>query len=112
MRLFLLWLLTAATIFLGSQYTPWIKVSSFGASLGVAVVIGLINLIIRPLVLFLTLPVNLLTLGLFTFVVNALMILLADWFLDSFEVGGFWPALLLSLIIGLLSSLVSEAGAH
>jgi len=108
MRLVSIWLLTAATLFFGSMYTPWIKVGSFGASLGVAAIIGLINLAIKPIVLFLTLPLNILTLGLFTFVINALMILLADWLIPSFEVGGFWPALLLSLIIGVWVALIAE----
>ncbi len=108
MRLILVWLLTAGVLFAGSMYSPWVKVGSFWSSLGVAFVLGLINLTIRPILLLLTLPLNFLTFGLLTFVINALMILLADWLIPSFAVGGFWPALVLSLIIAALTALVAK----
>lgn len=73
----------------------------------VALIFGLVNAIIRPIVLFLTLPLNILTLGLFTFVVNALMLLLTSWIATGMELGfrvdGFWPALLGALLISIVS---------
>lgn len=73
----------------------------------VALIFGVVNAIIRPIVLFLTLPLNILTLGLFTFVVNALMLLLTSWIATGMDLGfrvdGFWPALLAALVISLVS---------
>ena len=73
----------------------------------VALIFGVVNAIIRPIVLFLTLPLNILTLGLFTFVVNALMLLLTSWIAEGMDLGfrvdGFWPALLGALIISVVS---------
>ncbi|PTQ56516.1 MAG: hypothetical protein BSOLF_0151 [Candidatus Carbobacillus altaicus] len=87
-----------------------IEVNGIGAALVAALVLGLVNALIRPIVLFLTMPLNVLTLGLFTFVVNALMFWLVSAVVKGFEVAGFWSALLgtilLSLISGLLTRLV------
>ncbi len=78
----------------------------------VALIFGVVNAIIRPIVLFLTLPLNILTLGLFTFVVNALMLLLTSWIAEGMELGfrvdGFWPALLGALIISVVSFLLNR----
>ena len=73
----------------------------------VAVVLGLINTLLRPLLILLTLPATLLTLGLFIFVINALLFQLAGYLVDGFNVGGFWPALLGSLAYSLISWLLS-----
>jgi putative membrane protein len=81
--------------------------------LGVAVIFGLINAIVRPIVLLFTLPLFLLTLGLFTFVVNALMLLLTSWISDQlglpFAVDGFWAALLGALVISVVSFAINVA---
>ena len=86
-----------------SSITPGIKVASFSAALVAALVLGLINLIIRPVILFFTLPINILTLGLFTFVINASLILLTASLVSGFEVKNFWWALILSLVISIVN---------
>lgn len=113
MRLLIVWLTTAATVLIASYILPWVAVDSFGSALLFAALLGLVNLLIRPLVLLVTLPLNILTLGLFTFVVNALMILLIDNLMTTFDAGNFWTALILSLLIGFFNSLIlSEAPKH
>jgi putative membrane protein len=89
---------------------PSIHVASFSSALLAALILGLVNAILRPLLLLLTLPVTLLTLGLFIFVVNGLMFWLAGSMLEGFIVSGFWPAvfgaLLYSIVSGVLSGLL------
>ncbi|MBU3739184.1 MAG: phage holin family protein [Rhodoferax sp.] len=92
------WVLCACAL-LGVTYLyPGVSVASFGTALLAAMVIGLLNLLLRPLLVLLTLPVTLLTLGLFLFVINALMFYWAAQLLDGFSVDGFGAALLGSLI--------------
>lgn len=86
---------------------PGVEISGFFAALVVAVVLALVNIIIRPIVLFLTLPINILTLGLFTLVINALMVMLASWFVPGFEIAGFWTAFFFSIILALINALFS-----
>ncbi len=86
-----------------------INVSGFGGAFLAAIVLGLVNAFIRPIVLLIALPLNLLTLGLFTFVVNALMLMLVSAIMEpTFEVMGFWQALVASLIISVVSALLSK----
>ncbi len=83
MKLILRWLISAATLMLVAYYVPGIAVVSFYSALIAALVLGLVNAILRPLAILFTLPVNILTLGLFTFVINALMF----WFASSIVKG-------------------------
>lgn len=99
MALLLLWLISAATIGITAYILPGVKVGSYWTALLVALVLGLVNLFIRPFLIFLTLPINILTLGLFTFVVNALMILLVAAIVPNFEVEGFWNALIFAVLL-------------
>ena len=105
MEILIVWLITALVILGGSYVLPWITVDSFWTALIVAIVLGLINGVVKPIIILLTLPINILTLGLFTLVINALMIMLAAWIVPGFETGGFWPALLLGVILSLVSML-------
>lgn len=83
---------------------PGIGLSAWWAAVLVAVVLGLINTFIRPIVKFFSLPLNIVTLGLFTFVINALMVLLCGWILeDAFVVEGFWYAMLFSVVLSAIS---------
>ena len=106
----LLWILNAVALLSVAYVMPSIHVASFGAALLAALILGLVNAILRPLLLLLTLPVTLLTLGLFIFVVNGLMFWLAGSMLEGFIVSGFWPAvfgaLLYSIVSGVLSGLL------
>ncbi len=76
---------------------------STGALVGAAIVFGLLNTFIKPILIVFTLPLNILTLGLFTFVINAIILELTDWFMDSFHVAGFGTALLAAVVISVVS---------
>lgn len=108
MSLLILWLVTALAVLVGAYILPGVQVDNFVTALVAAIVLGLVNLVVKPLVLLVTLPLNILTLGLFTFVVSALMILLVDWLVPGFAVSNFWYALLLALIVALITSLLTE----
>ena len=89
---------------------PGVTVASFGAALVAALVLGLVNAVIRPILILLTLPATILTLGLFIFVINGLLFWWVGSFVEGFHVGGFWPgvfgAIVYSLISWVLSSLL------
>lgn len=103
MRLVLLWILNAVALLAVAYLMPSVKVDSFGAAMLAALLLGLVNAVIRPLLLILTLPVTLLTLGLFIFVVNGLMFWLAGSIFQGFTVAGFWPAIFGSIIYSIVS---------
>ena len=103
------WLLYAAALMLVANLVGGISVSSFGSALLAAVVIGLLNLLVRPVLVVLTLPVTVITLGLFLFVINALMFWAAAGVLDGFHVNGFMAALLGSLIYSALGLVIESA---
>jgi len=94
MKTILSWVLNSVALIGLTYYLPGISVSGFGRALLVVLVLGLVNALIRPVVLFFTLPINILTLGLFTFVINALMFWLVGWLIEGFYVAGFVPAFL------------------
>jgi len=92
MGLIIRWILSALTLLAISYYVPGISVHGFYTALIAALVLGLINALIKPLIILLTLPVNILTLGLFTLVINALLFWFASTVVKGFYVAGFWPA--------------------
>jgi putative membrane protein len=109
LRLLTRWFcLAAALLFIAHVYSG-VTVTSFGAALWAAVVIGALNTIVRPLLVLLTLPVTLLTLGLFLFVINAAMFYGAAQLLDGLNVAGFGAALVASLIYSLCSMVIEAA---
>jgi putative membrane protein len=108
LKVLIKWLIISLVILGVASITPSIKVASFSAALVAALVLGLVNLVIRPVVLFFTLPINILTLGLFTFVINASMILLTAHLVSGFEIKNFWWALILSLFISIVNSVISQ----
>jgi putative membrane protein len=101
MRLLVTWIINAVALLALPYVIPSIQVASLGTALIVAIVLGLINAVLRPLLILLTLPVTLLTLGLFIFVINALLFQLVGNLVNGFEVGGFWPALFGSIVYSL-----------
>jgi putative membrane protein len=103
MRILIKWLITTASILVAAYLLPGITVSSVGAALVTALVLGLINAIIRPILLILTFPLTVLTLGLFIFVLNALLVLLTSALVPGFHVEGFGWALLFSLVFSVVS---------
>lgn len=109
MKLLLKWLLSAAALLCVTYLYGGVQVQSFGAAMLAAFVIGLFNVILRPILVVLTLPVTIVTLGLFLFVINALMFWAAAGVLDDFHVTGFGAALLGSLIYSALGLLIESA---
>ena len=107
MRLLLVWLINAVALFLLPYIFPSIQVSSFWTALIAALVLGLINTLIRPLLVLLTLPVTLLTLGLFIFVINGLLFWAVGSFVEGFHVGGFWSGVFGAIVYSLISWLLS-----
>ena len=109
MKLILRWLLLAAALLLVAYLYPGVTVKSFTAAMIAALVLGLLNTIVRPLLVMLTLPVTLLTLGLFLFVINAMMFWAAAGVIDGFAVNGFAAALIGSLIYSLCGMVIDVA---
>jgi putative membrane protein len=110
LKLLVVWLINAVALIAVAYLMPSITVSSFGTALAAALVLGLINAVVRPVLVLLTLPVTILTLGLFIFVLNGLLFWMVGSWLEGFGVGGFWSgvfgAILFSIVSWLLSALV------
>ena len=109
MKLLTKWLLSAAALLLVAYLYQGVQVSSFTAALIAAFVIGLLNAVVRPILVILTLPVTVITLGLFLFVINALMFWAAASLLSGFEVRGFVAALIGSLIYSVIGMVIESA---
>lgn len=109
MKLIVKWLLLAAALMLVSQWDAGIEVKNFGAAMLAALVLGLLNAVVRPLLIILTLPVTLLTLGLFLFVINAVTFQLASGLLSGFHVESFWDALVGSILYSLWGLVIDVA---
>lgn len=103
------WLLLAGALLLVAHLYPGVEVKSFSSALIAALVLGLLNTLLRPVLVLLTLPVTVLSLGLFLFVINALMFWAASGLLEGFQVSGFGAALLGSLIYSLFGVLIDSA---
>jgi putative membrane protein len=106
-RLALVWLVNALALIAVAYLMPSIQVSSFGAALVAALVLGLVNAVVRPVLVLLTLPVTILTLGLFIFVLNGLLFWMVASWLEGFHVAGFWAAVLGAIVFSLVSWLLS-----
>jgi putative membrane protein len=102
------WLITTVAIIISAYVLPGVTVTGLFAALVTALVLGFLNAIIRPILLILTLPLNILTLGLFTFVINALLIMLTSAIVPGFEVRNFWWALLFSLVLSLINYILNK----
>src|SRR4051812_19705356 len=109
MKLILKWLLSAVALLFVAYVYDGVVVTSFGSALLAAFVIGLFNTVVRPVLVVLTLPVTVLTVGLFLFVINALMFWMAAELLDGFQVQGFLAALVGSLIYSVLGIVIESA---
>jgi putative membrane protein len=99
------WILSGLALYIVSKIVPGVRLEDFWSALIAIVVIGLANVLVKPLLFILTLPITLLTLGLFTFVINALMLLLASALVPGFKVDGFISALIGSIVLSLLTTL-------
>jgi len=105
--LFIRWLTLTGAIVLTSYLLDGIRVSGLFSAFLAAAVLGILNAFFRPIALLLTLPINILTLGFFTFVINALMLKMASGLIPGFDVIGLWPAILGSLMISVISWLMN-----
>jgi len=108
-RLLLKWGLLATALLFLTHILPGIRVNSFGSALLAAAIIGLLNSILRPVLIILTLPVTVVTMGLFLLVINALLFWWAGKMLSGFAVGGFWWAMLGAIAYSLLGMLIDSA---
>ncbi len=95
--------ISGLAIFLADYLLPGVHISGIGGIIIVAIVLGVVNTFLRPVILFLTLPFNLVTLGLFTFVINAALVLLVDWLVPDFQVDSFLWALAFSLVLSIVN---------
>ena len=109
MKLIFKWLLSAAALLFVAYIYSGVQVQGFGSALIAAAVIGLFNVVLRPVLVVLTLPVTIITLGLFLFIINALMFWAASGVLDGFHVRGFTAALIGSLIYSALGLVIESA---
>ncbi len=103
MRLMLIWFINAIALFMLPYLMASIKVDSFAVALIAALVLGLVNTFIRPLLVLFTLPATLLSLGLFIFVINGLLFWFVGTFVEGFHVGGFWPAVGGAILYSIIS---------
>jgi putative membrane protein len=100
-------LVVAFGLWLAAELVPGIEVRGLWTLLGAALLLGIVNAVVRPLLVILTLPITLLTLGLFLLVINAAMLGLVAWMFDNFTIAGFWPAVLGSIVVSLTGWLAS-----
>jgi putative membrane protein len=98
----------AFAVIVSAYVLPGVTLSGFWAALLAALVLGLINVFIKPLLIIFTLPINILTLGLFTLVINALVIMMASGITPGFKVDGFWNALLFSIVLSIVLYLINS----
>jgi len=107
-RLLINWVILTAAILLAAYLIPGVRVRSLGSAFIAAAVLGIINVFIRPIAIFLSIPLIVVTLGLFTFIVNALLLWLAAAITPGFEVRSFWAALLGALVVSIVSYLTGS----
>jgi len=102
------WLLNAIALYIVSLIVPGVSLTNFTSAMLAVVVISLVNILVKPILFLLTLPVTIITLGLFTFVLNALMLMIAGAATPGFRVDGFVPAFLGSLLLSFVSTLLQS----
>jgi putative membrane protein len=108
MKILIKWLCLAVSIMAAAYLIPGVAISGVYTALILAVVLSLINLIIKPILIIITLPVNILSLGLFTFVINALLIMLAGSIVEGFAVDGFLTALFFSIVLSVINYILGK----
>lgn len=109
---FVRWVLLALALILVAWIVPGIQIANILTALITAAVIGVINLFIRPIIMVLTLPINIITLGLFTFIINAFLLMLTAYLVPGFAVSGFFAALIGSLLLSILSVIINRTAGQ
>lgn len=107
MNFFINIIVTAVAVLIASNLLPGVKVDTFTTSLLVALVLAFMNAIVKPILTILTIPITLMSLGLFLIVINGLIIILTDKLVDGFEVRSFWWALLFSFILSITTGILN-----
>jgi putative membrane protein len=107
MHLILSILLSTIVVFVTAHILPGVHLAGWGSALVVAIILGILNALIRPILLIITLPINILTLGLFTFVIMGFITWLATLIVPGFKVDNFWWCIAFALVLAILNSLVS-----
>jgi putative membrane protein len=102
------WIINALSLYIVAQILPGIHLSDFGSALIAVLIIGLVNALIKPVLFLLTLPVTVITLGLFSFVLNALMLMLASSITPGFKIDGFGTALLGSILLSIVTTILQS----
>lgn len=108
MNLIIRLLITAIVAFLLTKVLPGVHFEGFSTAVIFAVVLGLLNLIVKPVLSLFGLPLTIITLGFFALVINAIIILIADYFIDSMNIDGFWWAFIFSILLSIITSLVNS----
>jgi len=108
MGLLLQILISSVAVYFTAWLLPGVSVKSFGASILVAIILGVLNAILKPILQFLSFPITILTFGLFLLVINTVIILIASWLMSSFHVENFWWALLFSVIMSIVVSIMES----
>ena len=101
-------IVTSFALLLVAEFLPGIRIDGLVPAILAAVVLGILNAIVRPILVILTLPITVLTLGLFIFVINAFLFLFVASFIDGFHVAGFWTALFGSVLVSIVSAIVNK----
>ncbi len=101
-------LISAVVVYFTAYLLPGIHLGGFVSAIFVALVLGFLNRFIKPVLTVLTIPITIVTLGLFLLVLNVLMIYLTDWLISGFSVDGFWSALFFAIIVGFINSLLKD----
>lgn len=98
------WIISSIFLYLTAVVVPGFKIHSFGSAMIAALVVGFFNMLLRPILLLLTLPINILTLGLFTFIVNAIILRLAAGMLKGFDIKGWVPAVIGAIVLAIIQA--------
>lgn len=108
MKFLVKWLISTLAIIIAAYLIPAVEVESLVAALIAALVLGLINMFLKPILIILTLPINIFSLGLFTLVINAALVILTSLIVPGFNIVGFWWALLFSLVLSLITFALNQ----
>jgi putative membrane protein len=108
MNLIIRLLITAIVAYLLTKILPGVHFEGFSTAIIFAIVLGVLNVIVKPILSLFGLPLTIITLGFFALVINALIILIADYFIDSMEINGFWWAFIFSILLSIITSLANS----
>ena len=106
MKLILKLLLTAVAVIVLAEILPGVEVAGYGSAVVVAIVLALLRMIVKPILIFLTLPITIITLGIFLLFINGIIILMASYLIESFQVSSIWWALLFSLLLSFFEAIL------